>query len=154
MDVQRQIAALSCPLFCEALILPAVPDSDVPFRATIADSPFRIGKIEYQHSPGDRSSHEAAAAARTAFKNTEKSRATTAQFIDVKEIPVLGASRAVVQVHSGFFYSVPIQIAVGYGIDADEWSVPALVFILTWRVEVVYASYGTNVRLWQGANPS
>ena len=152
MDVRRQIAALSCPLFYKALILPAVPNSDVPFRATIADSPFRIGKIEYQHSPGDGSSHKTAIPPRTAFKNTEKSRAATAQLIDVKEIPVLRASCAVVQVHSGLFYSISIQIAVGYGIDADKWSVFPFIFVLTWRVEVVYASYGSKVFLREWVN--
>ena len=154
MNVQRQIAALSRPYFDETLILRAVPDSDVPFRATITDAPLRIGKIQNQQASGDRSSHEATVAARTAFKHTQESGVATAQFIDVKEIPVLGASCAVVQVHSGFFHSVPIQIAVGYGIDANEWSMLAFIFILTWRVEVVYASYGTNMRLWQGTNPA
>jgi len=154
MDVQKQIAALSRPFFGEALILPAVPYSDVPLRATIADSPLRIGKIEYQHSPGDRSSHKTAIPARTAFKNTEKSRAAPAQLIDVKEIPVLRASCAVVQVHSGLFYSISIQIAVGYGIDADKWSVFPFIFVLTWRVEVVYASYGSKVFLREWVNPA
>ena len=77
-----------------------------------------------------------------------------AHFINVEEIPVGSASSAVVQVHGRFFYSVSIQIAAGYGIDADKRSVFAFIFSPTWRVKIVYASHGSNLFLWQGANPS
>ena len=154
MDFQSQIATLPRPLFDESLTLPAISDSDVPFGAAITDASLRVGKIQYQQALGNGSSHESTISTRAAFKNTQESMAATAQFVNVEEIPVRGASRAVVQVHSGFFDSVSIQVAIGYGIHTDQGSPFAFEFILTWRVEVVYASYGSNMSLWQGINPA
>jgi hypothetical protein len=77
-NVQWQIAALSRPFFNEVLTLPVVPDSNVPFRATITNAPFFIGEIEHQQAPSNGSTHKTAVSTRTAFKNAEKSGMTPA----------------------------------------------------------------------------